>query len=167
MKRYVAIVDGKELPFHFEKTGETTARIEIDGKVEEIDIARVGAHDYSLLLDGIAHDIDLARDGDKVKAAWQGAVLEFKLLDEKKLRRGGAAAADVAHSGDVVSPMPGKVVKVSVAVGQSVKVGDGIVVVEAMKMENEFKSPREGVVKKVNVKVGDAVEGGAILVVIE
>lgn len=70
------------------------------------------------------------------------------------------------HDGTVTSPMPGKVIKVLVAEGDEVADGAPVVVVEAMKMENELGSPRAGVVQKVHVQPGDAVEGGARLVTV-
>ena len=78
--------------------------------------------------------------------------------------RGGKAAA----AGQVLkSPMPGKVVLIEVAVGQAVAPGDGLVVLEAMKMENEFRATAAGAVKEIRVQVGQAVNAGDVLVVIE
>jgi acetyl/propionyl-CoA carboxylase alpha subunit len=67
----------------------------------------------------------------------------------------------------VIAPMPGLVVKVEVEVGQQVKAGQGVVVVEAMKMENELKAPADGVVARVEVKPGQTVDKGATLIVLE
>ena len=78
--------------------------------------------------------------------------------------RGGVSAGAVRHQG---SPMPGRVVRVLVAVGDRVTARQGVVVVEAMKMENELRTPRDGVVKEIAVAPGAAVETGAVLVVIE
>ena len=63
--------------------------------------------------------------------------------------------------------MPGKIVKLLISEGEEVEQGQGLVVVEAMKMENEIKSPKAGLVKKVGVKEGEAVEAGALLIVVE
>jgi biotin carboxyl carrier protein len=76
------------------------------------------------------------------------------------------SARSEGHDGTVTSPMPGKVIKVLVAEGDEVAVGAPVVVVEAMKMENELGAPCAGVVKKVYVQPGDAVEGGARLVTV-
>ncbi|HEY2744162.1 MAG TPA: biotin/lipoyl-containing protein, partial [Polyangia bacterium] len=72
-----------------------------------------------------------------------------------------------AAASSIQSPMPGKIVKVLVAVGDEVKSGQGVVVVEAMKMENELKSPKDGKVKAVAVKEGQPVEAGQTLVTLE
>ena len=66
-----------------------------------------------------------------------------------------------------MAPMPGRVVRVLVSIGDRVLAGQPIVVVEAMKMENELRSPKDGVVREVNVQAGGAVEARAVLVVIE
>lgn len=167
-KKFTALVGSEETEFFLEKTSEDSAILSLGGKDHAINIACVGDRDYSLLYQGRSYAIGLATQGEKLQASWQGETAILKLIDEKKMRRkGGAGALDPAESGDVVSPMPGRVVKVHVTPGQKVAAGDGIVVVEAMKMENEFKSPKDGVVKDVRVKVGDSVEGGVILAVVE
>jgi glutaconyl-CoA/methylmalonyl-CoA decarboxylase subunit gamma len=78
--------------------------------------------------------------------------------------RGGTAAAN----GQVLkAPMPGRVVLIEVAVGQRVSRGDGLVILEAMKMENEFRASGEGTVKEIRVQPGQAVNPGDVLIVIE
>ena len=67
----------------------------------------------------------------------------------------------------VIAPMPGKIVRVAVAAGQEVRAGEGLVVMEAMKMENEIRAPRAGRVPEVPVQEGQAVESGALLVLVE
>lgn len=91
----------------------------------------------------------------------------IKIIDPKRLR--GGQNSDGHHPGvaEIVAPMPGKVVRVHVAAGVSVEKGDGVVVVEAMKMQNEMKAPRAGMVVSVNVQPGDTVNAGDILAVLE
>jgi biotin carboxyl carrier protein len=81
--------------------------------------------------------------------------------------RGGGAAAVAAGTQQVLAPMPGKVVKVLVKPGDEVKARQGLVVVEAMKMENELRSPKDGRVAEVLVTEGASVEAGRLLVVVE
>nr|WP_306414357.1 biotin/lipoyl-containing protein [Corallococcus exiguus] len=81
--------------------------------------------------------------------------------------RAAAGSFSVEGRQVILAPMPGKVVKVLVAVGEEVKEGQGLVVVEAMKMENELKSPKAGKVTEVFAKEGTAVENNAKLVVVE
>jgi len=84
-----------------------------------------------------------------------------------KPTRGSGGSGGSANSGEVAAPMQGTIVKVSVGVGQEIAVGDSVVVLEAMKMENQITAEKAGKVTKVNVKVGDKVGSGDILVVIE
>ena len=74
--------------------------------------------------------------------------------------------ADGKEDGEIVSPMPGKVIKVNVKEGDEVKKGNVLLIVEAMKMENNIICPKDGVVEKVNVKAGDMVDGSLELVVL-
>jgi biotin carboxyl carrier protein len=90
------------------------------------------------------------------------------LVDERRLRVGGAQSGVELQGRQKVSvPMPGKVTAVLVAEGDTVEKGQGLVIVEAMKMENEVRSPIAGEIKEIKVKPGDAVEAGAILLIVE
>ena len=89
------------------------------------------------------------------------------LTDPKRLRGAAAASAHGDGAARIVAPMPGKVVRVLVAEGASVDAGAGVVVVEAMKMQNEMKAPKAGTVTTLNVEVGTTVNGGDVLVIIE
>lgn len=89
------------------------------------------------------------------------------LTDPKRLRGAAAASAEAGGAARIVAPMPGKIVRVLVAKGASVEAGAGIVVVEAMKMQNEMKAPKAGTVVTLNVEVGTTVNGGDVLAVIE
>ena len=89
------------------------------------------------------------------------------IADPKRLRSG--QNSDRHHHGvtEIRAPMPGKVVRVQIEAGASVEKGAGLVVVEAMKMQNEMKSPRDGVVVSIKVKAGDTVNAGDVLAVVE
>jgi len=97
-----------------------------------------------------------------------GYRFEAEALDERTraIRDISAAAAKPSGPAPVIAPMPGLIVRVNVAPGDSVTAGQGLVVMEAMKMENELRSPSTGIVRNVHAVVGEAVEKGTILVVI-
>lgn len=97
---------------------------------------------------------------------WVPEIATGALGKAKKSPRTGGSAASVTGSGDVVAPMQGTIVKVIAIVGQSVKMGDAVVVLEAMKMENQITSEKDGTVSKIHVKAGDIVGAGDVLVVI-
>ena len=89
------------------------------------------------------------------------------LIDPKRLRGAAAASAHTDGAARIVASMPGKVVRVLVVKDASVEAGAGIVVVEAMKMQNEMKAPKAGTVVTLNVDVGTTVNGGDVLAIIE
>ncbi len=92
---------------------------------------------------------------------------EFTLADPKRLSHAGSAHAHGDGTAEIISQMPGKVVRVLVNVGDEVKTKDGVIVVEAMKMQNEMKAPKDGTVKAINFAEGETVNAGDVLVVIE
>ncbi len=94
-------------------------------------------------------------------------VFQITLIDPKRLRSSQRAGAQTDGSARITAPMPGRVVRVLVELGAQVEVGTGLVVVEAMKMQNEMKSPRAGIVTTLNAEPGATVNAGDILVVIE
>jgi len=97
---------------------------------------------------------------------WVPEVATVALRKANKSPRAGGSASSASGSGDVVAPMQGTIVKVIAVIGQSVNVGDAVVVLEAMKMENQITAEKEGTVLKIHVKTGDIVGSGDVLVVI-
>jgi biotin carboxyl carrier protein len=142
----VTVVELTELP-----SGAIEARV--DGRKVAVDLAEVPGASWTVLVDG--HVIDLA-------TARYGAVR----VESERARAAERAkgAASVVHERVVKSPMPGRVVKVLVAKGEDVEAGQGLVVLEAMKMENEVRARAAGRVDEVHVTAGAAVEGNAKLV---
>ncbi len=90
------------------------------------------------------------------------------IIDPKRMRSGQHVGAHgVDGSAQIVAPMPGKIVRVLIEQGASVEAGDSLIVVEAMKMQNEMKAPRAGVIAKLNAQAGATVNAGDVLAVIE
>jgi biotin carboxyl carrier protein len=96
----------------------------------------------------------------------RGKSFGVTIIDPKRLRSGHISGTHDHGSAEIVSPMPGKIVRVLVEVGAQVEAGAGIVVVEAMKMQNEMKSPKAGVVVSINAEPGTTVNAGDVLAVI-
>jgi biotin carboxyl carrier protein len=92
---------------------------------------------------------------------------QVTLIDPRRLSHAALAGTLAAGRAAVIAPMPGRVVRVLVEVGAEVDAGAGLIVVEAMKMQNELKSPKAGIVTAINVATGAAVNAGETLVVIE
>jgi biotin carboxyl carrier protein len=144
-------------------TGERY-RVVVDDRPLEVDFHACGGL-ASLLVDGRSYDVALERRTRGFAVTVDGCWTVVEI--------GPSAPAGVAPrhspSGDsrLVAPMPGKVVRVLVPAGAPVVAGQGLVVMEAMKMENELLAPRPGTVKEVHVREGQAVETGALLVIVE
>ncbi|HSK09286.1 MAG TPA: acetyl-CoA carboxylase biotin carboxyl carrier protein subunit [Vicinamibacterales bacterium] len=151
----------------------TQYRIEADGRVDLVDVARVDPSTWSLIVLGdrhASHEVGLleGREPGEVEVYTRAGLVRTRVRTGTGRRRGGAAAAPVDAGGPqaVTAPMPGKIVKVLVAAGDTVRARQGLVVIEAMKMENELRAPRDGRVAAVHVQEGALVEAGRLLVVI-
>jgi biotin carboxyl carrier protein len=168
-------VNGRPHVVTVERTG-TRYRVEADGRVDLVDAARVDASTLSLLLLGereASHEVSLVpgRDPGDVEVYLRAGVVQTRVSGAPGQKRwsakgGGLAGAEVGPQ-RVTAPMPGKILRVLVAPGDEVKARQGLVVVEAMKMENELRAPRDGRIKEVHVAEGALVESGRLLVVIE
>ena len=142
--------------------------VSLDGQEHEVDAASPVAGVLHLIRDGVAWEVDVQATDAGQDVVMYGTRYKVGVLDERRkalAALGGGAAAGGA--GETISTsMPGRVVAVLVQVGDVVEPGQGVVVVEAMKMENELKASAPGVVSKLCAAAGDAVEGGAPLVVL-
>lgn len=92
---------------------------------------------------------------------------EVALTDPKRLRTAGGDGANADGIVEIKTAMPGKVVRILAEEGAEVKKGDGVIVVEAMKMQNEMKSPKDGIVKQIRFSEGSTVNAGEVLAIIE
>lgn len=147
-------------------------RFTIDGRVLEVSAGRVDQQTWSLLLpDGSQHLVSVSGNpASGLTVHLPVGDLPVTLPDVRRRTRRDSARADVSGASGparIVAPMPGKIVRILAAVGQQVQTGQGVVVVEAMKMENELRAPRGGIVKEVSVREGASVEAGALLAVVE
>jgi biotin carboxyl carrier protein len=148
--------------------GEGRYAVTMDGHRLELDSLDLPTGGVSMLVDGNSYAADFDERGDEVTVFLRGHVTRVDIVDERRLRLRQTAASFGAEGRQTVSaPMPGKVMRLLVAVGDEVAEGQGLLIVEAMKMENELKSPRAGKIAEVLVKEGVTVENGAALVVVE
>jgi biotin carboxyl carrier protein len=147
----------------------TGLQVRLDGRELRLDLLQVDPGLYSLLIDGRSYEIDVLELEEALMVLVDGQPFRVEIQDEERQRLRSATARGGVAAGRrlVTAPMPGKVVRLLVRPGQAVRSGDGIIVVEAMKMENELKAPAAGTVREVRVEEGKAVSGGDILVVIE
>jgi biotin carboxyl carrier protein len=133
----------------------------------QVDARQTAEGIWSILLAGASHRADVTEQDGVYLVDVQGERYEIRVEEESRyiIRTRGAQGGD---RGQVLkAPMPGKVTLIEVTVGQAVAPGDGLIVLEAMKMENEFKARVAGTVKEIRVAVGQPVNPGDVLVVIE
>jgi pyruvate carboxylase subunit B len=138
----------------------------VDGDSYEVDWRRVDDSVYSLLIDGRSHTALVARRDGGLTVSVGGRRFELA-MGRGEEESTGFAAGSVATGGSIRAPMPGTVVKVLVSEGDVVTANQGLVIVEAMKMENEVRSPVDGVVTAVSVAAGDSVDTSLAMVEIE
>lgn len=133
----------------------------VDGTAFTLEVQEVAAGTFCLRRGEHVETFHCVRDADTVHLFWKGAV--YTLFEEGEGRSSGQRQA----AGGLEAPMPGKVIKVSVEPGESVKRGAEILVIEAMKMESAIRAPRDGRIKFIAAKAGEMVGPGRVLVELE
>ncbi len=162
MKSFELVVDGE--PFVL-RAGQGSC--EFNGRKAAVDLADLGGSGYSVTVDGVQHTVHLtSSEPGLYEVAVNGSVLAVQVRDPRRLA-GQAAGSTAPGRHEVRAPMPGRVQAVHVSEGNRVERGHGLLIVEAMKMQNELRSPCDGCVVEVRVKVGDSVSSGDALVVVE
>ena len=166
-----ATISGNEHELSLEVVDSAVAA-EVDGRHYDVEVRELTRGEY-LLTSGASVfkcRVEQNRDpaaGDTFEIVLRGHNYDVAIVDPKRLRCGQSSAAHHAGAAEIVSPMPGKIVRVLVAAGASVEAGAGVIVVEAMKMQNEMKAPKAGVVVSINSAEGATVRAGDVLAVIE
>ena len=147
-------------------------QVVVDGRAIEIDsqqldsVLQVEPGVYSVLLEGASYEIRIQSSTEGLTASVAGRRIAVEVRDPRDASQSSRAAIGSGRQ-NVTAPMPGKVVRVLVEQGDHVEVGQGLVVVEAMKMQNELKAARPGRVIEIRARDGETVSAGGILVVLE
>ena len=139
--------------------------IDVDGARHVVDAHKLEADFYSILTEGRSYEVSVEPRGDAYYVRHGAAEQLVRLTDPS--RRAHEERPDADGPENLVTPMPGKVVRVLVSEGDDVEAGQGVIVVEAMKMENEIAASKDGKVATLNVQPGQSVESGAVVAVIE
>lgn len=142
-------------------------RVTLHGRAAEVDAIAIGPDTFSILLDGQAHEIRISGASDGMLTLHAGEH-EFaaEVSDPRAWRRRRHGALEAEGRQQITAPMPGKVVRMLVQTGDKVEAGQGLLVVEAMKMQNEVRSPKRGTVERLLAKEGQPVNAGEVLIVI-
>ena len=143
-------------------------RISIDGKKYDADVVMVEEGVYSIIIENKSHNIELIQTDHKnylVNTYAKSYNVEIVDAESKYLK--SRRRVDGHEEAVISSPIPGKVVKILVKVGDEVKAGDTVIIVSAMKMESEYKVKMDRVIKEIKVKEGDTIQANQPLVIIE
>jgi biotin carboxyl carrier protein len=169
IRRYLIELGGQEHELAVEALADGRFRVTRAGKVVVWDARRIGQV-WSVLPEGggKAREVDLDASGVGAYSVTCGSLVGVPMRVTDKLHKAAerAAAARPAGPAEIKSPMPGKVVRALIKAGDSVTAGQPVLVVEAMKMENELKAPRDGKIVEVRASEGQAIEAGQTLVVL-
>ena len=166
---YQIKVDGREYAIELKRLSQDSSlwKCKVNGKEVELDATRVADGVLSIVLGGKAYEItrDVTASGNHLYLNGRG--FEYEVRDPRALR-GRRGAGDYGEGPKkITAPMPGKVVRVVAAAGMPVEAGQGVIVIEAMKMQNELKAPKAGTVQKILASEGAAVNAGDTLAIIE
>ena len=169
VKTYHLELDGKSYEVGIENLNGTVA-VTVNGKQHTVDLVSLnGGGALSILLDGRSYDLEV-KESEKGLSVFASGQHYDLLVEEAKLFRArqlSGAGGVIVHEKNVRAPMPGLIVKIEVAVGQEVHPGQGLLVMEAMKMENEIKALGAGRVKEIRVVQRQPVEQNQVLITFE
>ena len=143
-------------------------RVILDGQPVDADAVEISSHTLSILLNGQSHEIRITPSSDG-KLKLQTGTQEFtaEVIDPRAWSGRRHAHVEAEGRQQIVAPMPGKVIRLLVKAGDHVEAGQGLLVVEAMKMQNEIRSPKSGTVERVFAREGQPVTAGEILAWVE
>jgi biotin carboxyl carrier protein len=163
---YEVTIDGKQYRLELDRA-EGRWRCVLDGREISIDAVLARPDVLSILIGGKAYEIKRERTATDMHL-WVGpARYAAELRDPRSLRSRKAGAGDDKGPKKLIAPMPGKVVRVILRETAEVEAGQGVLVVEAMKMQNEIKSPKKGIVQKIVAAEGTNVNAGDVLAIVE
>lgn len=149
------------------------AVVEVDGRHYDLEVRELARGEYLLVRGSKVYKCTVDRKHDATHApdsfevVLRGGNYDVSVVDPKRLRSAQSSGTHHPGAAEIVSPMPGKIIRVLVEAGAQVEAGAGVIVVEAMKMQNEMKAPKAGVVVSVNAEAGATVNAGDVLAVIE
>jgi len=167
---YVALVNGEERQVEVTETAAGQFELKANNQTMVVDSRLIAEGTQSLIhgLETFAIESDKTPEG-KERLLVRGHAIDVEVVDLRalRLRKEQEAIAGPDGPAAITAPMPGKIIAVLVKEGQTVTVGQGLVVVEAMKMQNELKAPRAGTVKNLRAESGATVDAGAPLCIVE
>ena len=165
--KYEIVINGARRSVEFTPQTNGASRVEfsVDGRLVEADAIRSSRGAYSVLVGGRSHEVTTEETSDGFLVRTKDREFLVEIIDPRSWRRRRGAGIELEGRQQLVAPMPGKIVRVLVAAGQQVTGGQGLLVIEAMKMQNEIRSPKSGTVEKL-AREGQTVNAGEILAIV-
>jgi len=163
-------LDGRTAQIHELKRDGNLLTLQVDDEIYEVDTLKVGEGIYSIIYKGKSYNIEMIENGSPRHYAVNTFYnsYELEVVDAQTRYRQNRSSSDSGDkSNTIISPMPGKVVKIPVKTGEAVEEGQTLIIVSAMKMESEFKAKNAGIVKSIHVAEGDTIDANKVLVVVE
>ena len=165
--KYEITINGarRTVEFSPDKTEGSHVAFGVDGRRVEADAIRLSCGIYSVLLGGRSLEVTAEETPGGLLVRVNGREFLLDVADPRSWRRARGAGVELEGRQQLIAPMPGKIVRVLVEVGQQVTAGQGLLVIEAMKMQNEVRSPKSGAVEKL-AREGQTVNAGEVLAVV-
>lgn len=147
--------------------GDLAYRVRLDGREIAVSCIPISKNSLSLIVNGESFDVACERTDEQLQVSVRGTIYECLVSDPRSLR--SQKRAGLADSGEqkLTASMPGKVIRIIASVDDQITAGQGILIIEAMKMQNEVRSPKDGQLKKLLVRQGANVVAGEVLAIIE
>jgi biotin carboxyl carrier protein len=158
-------IGGKKRHVELTRAGERPVWT-IDGRRLEADAIAVSCGVYSILINGKSFEVRIERLGTELRVTTRGREFTIVISDEREWRRKRGSAVEAEGRQQVLAPMPGKVVRVLVKTGDAIQAGQGLLVVEAMKMQNEIRAPKSGTIDRLAVVEGQTVNAGEVVAIV-
>jgi len=163
---YEISIDGKNHKLELNQV-QNRWECKLDGEKFDVDAVIARPNVLSLIVDGQAFEVKRERTATDLHLWVKSARFGVDVRDPRSLRSRRAAGGGVEGPQKLHAPMPGKIIRVLAPVGTAVTAGQGVLVIEAMKMQNELKSPKAGTVKQIVVAEGSSVGAGEVLAIVE
>ena len=168
--KYEVLVDGVgrslEVDRDVDRIATSSPRVRLDERIIDVDAVEIVPGTFSILIAGRVFEARVLPGKDNLSVRCAGRDFAVEVRDPRAWRGSRSSVLEAEGRQQVPAPMPGKVVRVLVAAGDVVEAGQGLIVVEAMKMQNEIRAPKGGTIERVLAREGQAVSAGETLVVI-
>ena len=165
--KYEVVINGARHGVEFTPLEGNTSLVtfSIDGRQVSADAIRISHTAYSILVDGRSLEVTVEEHSGELLIRTAGHEFRLEIFDPRSWRHGKGGGIELEGRQQLVAPMPGKIVRVLAAPGDHVAAGQGLLVIEAMKMQNELRSPKSGTVEKLATE-GQTVNAGEVLAIV-